>query len=428
MATVKPILRTAKARSDGHAPIWLRFSDTSRSVYAATGVYVHPRFWNENRAEVRKGHPHAKRINGLVARRLAEVEDERLRLLTEREPVTAETLRAAIRPPEAAPEAGCLIAYERRFIETLRAQGNVGTVLRNGVVMNKLEAFLEAQGGGGALPFTDVTPGLLRDFEAYLIGTKMNKASTARGNMKVIRTAWRRARREGLFAPERDPWDAFSPARESKPERGRLTLEQIDALAGLDLGPSGAGASLEARTRDAFMLALYAAGMRFGDVCRLRVRSVVGRQKGEMRVVYTMGKTKKRADVRLVPQAERIVRAYLVDASGEPKPDAAFLFGMLDAAEITTPRAEWGAVGSENAKVNKVLKRLATRAGIESNLTFHIARHSFSDLARRSGWSIYDVSKALAHSSLAQTERYMAGFDAAGLDAKMDGLFGGDDA
>ncbi len=92
MATVTPILRTAKARPDGHAPIWLRFSDLRRTVYASLGVYVHPRFWNDRKREVRKGHPHADRINGLIARRLADSEDERLRLRTDRKPVTAEAL------------------------------------------------------------------------------------------------------------------------------------------------------------------------------------------------------------------------------------------------------------------------------------------------------------------------------------------------
>ena len=134
-------------------------------------------------------------------------------------------------------------------------------------------------------------------------------------------------------------------------------------------------------------------------------------------------------DGQLVPKAEAIVRAYLVGSAGDPKPPDAFVLGMLDGYDLSTPNKTWNAIGSQNALANKTLKRLAKWASTEdaplpSNLSFHIARHSFADLARKSGWSTYDVSKALAHSSLAQTEQYLAGFDAAGLDAKMDGLFG----
>ena len=431
MATVSPVLRPDAADANGHRALRLRFADTRRTLYLALGVRLHPRFWNDRKAEVRKGHPHADRINGLVARRLAEAEDERLRLLTEGEPVTAAALRAVLVPETAAPDAGCLVAYARRFVDTLGARGNVGRFKREGTVLNKLEAWARGAGlarGRSVLPFDALTPHVLRDFEAHMIGTLGNKPSTALGNLKVIRTHYRRAQKEGLVPRESNPWDAFTPARAAKPERPKLSLAQVRALEALDLGASGDAGTLECRTRDAFLLSLYAAGMRFADVARLRVRDVI-RDGSVARVVYEMGKTKKRADVRLVPQADRIVRAYAVTASGAPKPPDAFLMGMLDGYDLSTPALTWNAVSSQNALANKTLKRLATKATTDAvamprNLSFHVARHSFSDLARRSGWSTYDISKALAHSSLAQTETYLAGFDAAGLDAKMDGLFG----
>ncbi|MBK7638425.1 MAG: tyrosine-type recombinase/integrase [Saprospiraceae bacterium] len=44
-------------------------------------------------------------------------------------------------------------------------------------------------------------------------------------------------------------------------------------------------------------------------------------------------------------------------------------------------------------------------------LTSHIARHSFADIARKKGISVYDISKALGHSSIAITEKYLASLD-----------------
>ena len=115
-----------KANADGHCPIWLRFSDANRTLYASLGVYVHPRFWNERKSEVRKGHPHAKRINALIQRRLAEAEDERLRLLMDREPVTAEALKAVVANEPSAGVAACFLRYARAFVSELEARGEVG--------------------------------------------------------------------------------------------------------------------------------------------------------------------------------------------------------------------------------------------------------------------------------------------------------------
>ena len=41
-------------------------------------------------------------------------------------------------------------------------------------------------------------------------------------------------------------------------------------------------------------------------------------------------------------------------------------------------------------------------------LTFHIARHTWADLARKSGRDVYEMGRGLAHSGLGITERYLA--------------------
>ncbi|MEO1632485.1 MAG: tyrosine-type recombinase/integrase, partial [Bacteroidota bacterium] len=102
----------------------------------------------------------------------------------------------------------------------------------------------------------------------------------------------------------------------------------------------------------------------------------------------------------------------------------AFVFPMLEGYDLSTPRKLHNAKSSQNALVNKYLKKIAALAGIETPLSFHIARHSFADVARTSGWSVYDIKNALQHSSLEKTERYLKGFDSDALDARMDDLFG----
>jgi integrase len=436
MATVRPILRTPKTNADGHAPIWLRFSDTRTTRYASLGVYVHPRFWNENRAEVRKGHPHADRINQLIQARLAEAEDERLRLLIEREPVTAERLKAAVSPAEAE-AAPCYLAFARSFLEKALQKGNVGRHRREGTVLNKLEAFAcpDAAQGGGHLPFDRITTDFLREYEAHLLSVKKNKASTVRVNLKAIRAHYLRAIKEGLVPRESDPFFAFTPVRAEKSERPKLTAAQLRTLETLDLGDGpgaigGPNGSLEARVRDAFLFSLYAAGVRFADVARLRVGDVKAEGDGDeapLRLTYRMGKTKKRVAVRLIPQAAAIAKAYQVDAEGREKEADAFLFPMLDGYDLSTPEAAWDAVGKQNALHNKYLRQIAEKAELPFKLSFHLARHSFADLARKKGWDVYAISKALGHSGLNVTEHYLAGFDGDLVDAKMSELFGNSD-
>jgi site-specific recombinase XerD len=46
------------------------------------------------------------------------------------------------------------------------------------------------------------------------------------------------------------------------------------------------------------------------------------------------------------------------------------------------------------------------RSGIEKNITFHCARHTYATLQLTLGTDIYTVSKLLGHKSLKTTEIY----------------------
>lgn len=54
---------------------------------------------------------------------------------------------------------------------------------------------------------------------------------------------------------------------------------------------------------------------------------------------------------------------------------------------------------------------------------FHIARHSFANIARQKNANVYDISKALGHSNLKITETYLAKFDTTSQDATMKQVF-----
>jgi integrase len=245
----------------------------------------------------------------------------------------------------------------------------------------------------------------------------------------MVRAYYRRAIREGIVPREADPFFAYTPPRAKRPNRHKLTERELVTLETLDLGGTGSGAPLIARVRDAFLLSLYCAGIRFADVARLTSGDFAEETDEEgrtrLRLSYSMGKTGKRASLRLISQAERIARAYFVDTEGREKSAKAFLFPMLDGYDLSTPKGTWNALGAQNALHNKYLRELGKKAKVAGRLSFHCARHSFADLARRRGWDVYAISKALAHSGLGVTERYLAGFDGELVDRKMGELFGG---
>jgi len=397
-------------------------------VFHSLGVYVHPRFWNPRKREVRKGHPHADKINGLIARRVAEAEDERLRLLTEREPVTAYALRAAVLP-EAEEEARCFLVYVQGRLDALERAGKVDRHRNDRAVFRKLAAFVAGSRepavdlDGVRLPFDRIDLAFLRDFHARLTSpTVGNNAATANKNLKRFGTYLRAAKADGAAPTRLDPFSGFRPAQEAEVDRARLTLDELAALAALDLPVD----SFKAAVRDGFLFSVFVAGPRVSDLFRLRCGDVTaetdeagGRR---LRLTYGAGKTGKRFSARLNPTAARIAARYRAGEDGEPRPAEAWLFPFLDGYDVSTPEAWRHARGTRTAYYNKTLRQLASDAGIQKRLSSHVARHSFADLTRRENWNLFDTSKALRHGSLAVTQRYLAKSDDEKLDRLLDSL------
>lgn len=62
--------------------------------------------------------------------------------------------------------------------------------------------------------------------------------------------------------------------------------------------------------------------------------------------------------------------------------------------------------------MNAYLKEIADLCGINKNLTFHIARHTFATTVTLSNWvPIESVSKMLGHKNLKTTQHYAKTLD-----------------
>ncbi|HEX8387089.1 MAG TPA: site-specific integrase [Rubricoccaceae bacterium] len=411
MARVTPLLWKHKKTADGLFPIWIRVADGHRTLYHSTGEAVAAGHWNADAKRVRKSHPVADDLNALIQDRLAVAQAERVRLKRAGEPVTAEAIKAAL--VGAGPDrlAGDYLAYADRHVDALQARGQIREYRREKAVVATLRAFAK-----DALPFERITPRFLKEYETHLL-VLGNVASTVNSNFRVIRTIFYAAIREGVVPQEKNPFLRFKLVRPGSPDRAKLTAGQVAAMEAVDLGGRGDGAPLVAKARDYFLFSFYAAGVRFSDVASMRRSDVVevlaDDGTPQTLVSYRMGKTGKPVTVRVSPAGADLVRAYFTRADGTEKGPGDFLFPMFEGYDVSTPERYVNASGSQNVLVNKQLKAVSKRveaAGtpMPAKLTFHIARHTWADLARKSGRDVYEISRGMAHSGLGITERYLA--------------------
>lgn len=401
MATFTPVARKDKRNKCGEVPIYLRIEASDRRQYISLRIRIKPAHWNPKKGEVRKGAPNRDILNRIIRDRVHEAKGAMYVLQEKKLPVTPAAIKELLHPPT--PERHDFILFGESYAEELQKLGKVITSRRYFSTFRKLGRFT-----GGTLPFNSLSVGFFQRYRAHLVEHYGNSESTVAANFRAFKAVANRAIRDGILKRDDNPLERFS-AREPRKAKPKLTLEEINAIASLELEEE----TIEWHTRNAFLFSFYAAGVRFRDVCLLKKENVRGG-----RLEYSMRKTGTPKSIHLVGQARAILALYKSRKSD-------FVFPFLDGYNLNSPANLDRAVQSRNTVVNAALKKIAAEVGITIPLTFHVSRHSFTDAAMKGGWDVYRISKALGHKEIRITEIYLrGGFDTDSIETELEELFG----
>lgn len=179
---------------------------------------------------------------------------------------------------------------------------------------------------------------------------------------------------------ERDPFINFK-AKRIKTERGFLSLLELQ-----EIEKKNFTIPRLQLVRDLFVFSCYTS-LSYIDAINLRAENIRIGIDEELWIYYNREKTTKPIHIPLLPKALDIIEKYKDNQK-------AILQGTV------FPKIS-------NQKLNTYLKEIADVCGIEKNLTFHIARHTFATTVTLSnGMPIETVSKLLGHSKIATTQIY----------------------
>lgn len=402
MASISIVARPSK-RADGALPLYIRISAGNVTRYVSLSFTVRSSEWNDQAGEVRKKHPKRQQVNEWLQRVKAEAETVVTDVLTRGEPLTAARIKRGIRAQlrDDRAEEPCFLRYSEELLETWRGRWAYQTYLAYRTAVRKLREWH----GLEDLPFEDVTPARLRRFQDWLATEKKNAANTQHKNLGTLKEFYAQALEDEVIPWGRNPFDSLSVKKEQAVKR-KLTTEELRRLRDLEIEEG-----LLADVRRWFLFAFYAGGMRFSDVAEIE-RQHVEEDGGEVRVRYRMGKTKGLHGILLIPEAVEILDHY----QWRKKRRHDRVFPILDGYDLSSPEARRAAIAARNALANKYLKKLQRRAGIETPISFHLARHSCAGYLLEQGYDVRTIQAILGHASVQQTEGYLRGFKSGGPD------------
>lgn len=455
MATYNFELNSKPTRK-GTYLVLFRITETKKHKRIKTPIELDsPKHWNPKAQEVRKSEPNFKAMN----QTLKKIKEEAIKaeeLLEETgKGITSQNVMATMK---AGKKVFSFIKFAEEFASRTFEAGDYRTFTKYITFLNKLKYFINGvkpqdipsiPPRGAELDkymkklkndlfMNDITLSFLNKFKAYLKKCPNTKnpeltlhQNTISKQFDVFKSLYNKARIEqkedGLILRD-NPFDDFV-CETIDTNKEKLSAEEISFLKGLNLEDG----SMLWHTRNCFMLAFYCAGMRAGDLIQLRGTNITF-SNDAWRISYRMDKTSTAKEILLIPEALDIITQY-IDLD---KRTSDYIFPLLDNKATFAKATTWEEkeqlpyevrknllqqVNSKNSLLNKYLNILAEMAGITKKVSMHIARHSFANIARQKKANVYDISKALGHSSLKITETYLSKFDTDSQDATMKQVF-----
>lgn len=222
---------------------------------------------------------------------------------------------------------------------------------------------------GDNLPFKRITASYVADFRKYIAKLDI-KEGTKHLYFSVAKCALNNAIKDGLV--NQDVLLNVKGFKPSEAKRVYLTADEVKKMVQTECRHQ--------RTKEAFLFSCLT-GLRISDTLALKWGDVTS-EYGYTRITFKQKKTHWQEYLDINEQA--------VQMMGERGNDDEFVF----------------AIEHGRTYIWRVIKQWAVDAGINKNISFHTARHSFATMMLANHVDIYTVSKLVGHRDISTTQIY----------------------
>jgi integrase len=440
MASIKIVLRKNMQRKDGYIPLAIRISANYKTNYQWLGHYILEKDWDKIQGKAKRTHPNSKRLNNFLMKKLIEANDI---YFDSKSKITTKQAKQKLKGAGATTS---FFSLAVRRLETKYAEGVFSVAKSEISILYNLEEFLNfrnldqkrvviaqikkrrleriSKGRKGEiqfedsinhfkknnkLSFQDITEGFLDKYKTFCTVYLLHKTRTVTNQLIFIRTLFNLAIRDGIIDAEFYPFSGNKQKiKIGSGHKVGLNIEEVEKIEALKLEYN----SSIWHTKNAWLTAFYFAGIRISDVVKLKWSDFK-----DDRLQYVMDKNEKPVSLKIPDKAMRILNLY----KKEKYDNRGFIFPFMKDADLYNEESIFRKTRNATKLLNKYLKRIAIMCNIEKNLSNHIARHTFGNIA---GDTIHPLmlQKLYRHSDLKTTLNYQANFIHRDADDALDSV------
>ena len=278
-----------------------------------------------------------------------------------------------------------LFVYMEELVVQYRSYGQIRTSETYLTTLNSFKRFRM----NVDVVLEEINSELLLSYEYYL-KVKGVSPNTISFYMHRLRAVYNRAVEQGLIE-QRFPFRKVKTSIEKTAKRA-IPIKYIRKLKSLDLEKSPSLAF----ARDMFLFSFYTRGMSFIDIAYLHKKDL---RNGFL--TYRRKKTGQKLQIHWEMCMQQILNLHPANANSP------FMLSIIENSEKDCRRQYQNAL----TRINRNLKKLGEKVGLEVPLTMYVARHSWATTAHNEGIPLAVICEGMGHDNEKTTQIYLASLE-----------------
>ena len=354
----------------GKLPIYMRLTVDGKRIELTTKRECEPEKWNPMSGRKNGTKEDTRVLNAYLDTFQSKVYEVHRQLLDAGDAISAEAVKLKLSGEAQHPK--MILEIFQDHNEQMRHLQNdyaAGTLKRYKTSLEHTRDFIKWKYKLSDLQIQKIDYDFISDYEFWLKTVRKCNHNTSMKYLANCKKIVLICVKKGWL--QRDPFFAFKMSKQEV-DRQALTENELQSISSRDFANGRLG-----QVRDIFLFCCYT-GLAYADVYKLKRSEVIEGSDREKWVMIKRLKTDSSSRIPLLPVALNMLEKY------EDHPQCVNEDRLLPVLS--------------NQKMNSYLKEIADLCGIEKNITFHLARHTFATtVTLTNGVPIESVSKMLGH-------------------------------
>lgn len=373
-------IKRAKVNKEGVCPIYVRVTVNSKRFEFSSNKFVTPEKWSSLTSKMKGNNEDARLLNKHLDLIKFQILDAENKLILKDIPITAENLKEELMGKSLSKRMliPIFLDHNEKIKALVGQEYATGTIERYNTSLKHTQDFLFWKFKKNDIDIAEIDHAFITDYEFWLRSVRKCANNTAVKYIRNFKKIIKICMANGWL--DKDPFINYK-AKLKTVERDFLSQDEIQMI----IDKSFVSERLEL-VKDIFIFSCFT-GLAYIDVKKLKKENINIGIDGKKWIFTHRQKTDTSTRIPVLPNAQLILDKY------KDHPHCINFDVLLPVLS--------------NQKMNAYLKEIADVCGINKELTFHIARHTFATTVTLSnGVPIESVSKMLGHTNIKTTQHY----------------------